>query len=207
MTTAIHTGQPGRPRILTEEVEKRLVDATELGVPVAIAAQAAGVSPRAFQVWCARGRDEEEHRDNGGEPRESEELYFELWQKITQARARAASRSVLQIQKVAQGGIVIEETTERDPDGTERTIVKRSAPDWRAAAWYLERQHRQHFGKEPTQVELTGADGGPVQLSGAQVEDLAGRLTANIKALTAAATAALPPGGDDHITDAEIVET
>jgi hypothetical protein len=111
-----------------------------------MAARAAGIGVSTFMRYMQRGRDEEEHRAAGGEPDSDEQVFLDLWQKIDEARATAGTRSVLLIQKVAQGGQVIEETTRtyRDHDGqvvTEKT-VKRTAPDWRAAAWMLERQHR-----------------------------------------------------------------
>lgn len=42
-------------------------------------------------------------------------------------------------------------------------IIRTAAPeDWRAAAWILERRFPKDFGKQL--VELTGEDGGPVQI-------------------------------------------
>jgi hypothetical protein len=64
---------------------------------------------------------------------------------------------------------VIEETTckYRDPETgswSPKPVVKRAAPDWRTAAWQLERSHRSHFGKDAVQVELSGPPGAPVQI-------------------------------------------
>lgn len=212
-------GQRGAPSLLTDEREKALVEATKMGVPAEVAAQAAGIGARTFMLWLARGREEEDNRAAADyTPNPVEEPYLELWLKILEARAQAATRNVLLIQKVAQGGIVTEETTRkyRDPDSGEmvtETTVKRSLPDWRASAFMLEKQHRRHFGKEAVQVELTGADGGPVQVGQVDAEDLANRLTANIKALAAGAAAAsaapqraIEPARDSEPVDAEIVE-
>lgn len=42
-------------------------------------------------------------------------------------------------------------------------LIKNAAlEDWRAAAWILERRFPQDFGKQA--LEITGADGGPVQI-------------------------------------------
>ena len=57
---------------------------------------------------------------------------------VEKAEADAEARFVGQIVKAAH-------------DGT-----------WTAAAWWLERRRREHYGKQE-RVELTGADGGPVR--------------------------------------------
>lgn len=48
------------------------------------------------------------------------------------------------------------------------TISDASAEDWRAAAWILERRFPEDFGK--TRVEVTGANGGPVQVEVAALQ-------------------------------------
>ena len=104
-------------------------------------------------------------------------------------RARAAVRAVTLIQRASVGGAVTEESTKkyRDESGqlVEETTVKRTAPDWRAAAWYLERQHPLHFGRQATQVEVSGPGGGPIDVR-VDAADLAAKVRANIEALDAA---------------------
>lgn len=204
----------GRRPLLTPEVEEQLVKATASGVPVEIAAEAAGIAKSTFMAWLQRGRDEEERLAaaelDGFDPEHSEvnEPYLRLWQRVVKARATAATRAVLVIQKVAAGGSITEETEETLPDGTVRKTVKRQPPDWRAAAWHLERQHARQFGKEAMQVELSGPDGGPVEVGGAVDADaLAARLAENIAVLAAASRpAALEAGDDPEVYDAEVIE-
>lgn len=44
------------------------------------------------------------------------------------------------------------------------TLIQRHAQgDWRAAAWYLERSRRENWGKT-VRNEITGPDGGPVEI-------------------------------------------
>ena len=70
------------------------------------------------------------------------------------------------IRRVADDGIVTKVTTRklRDPATgqiVEETVEDRTVPDWRANAWYLKRQHREHYGKDAlVAVEITGL-GGP----------------------------------------------
>jgi hypothetical protein len=158
-----------------------------------------------------RGRNEEIRRADGLDPDHSEDQYLSLWEKVAQARAGAAVEAVLLIRKSAIGGAITEETTReyRDLSGQniKEATVKRSAPDWRAAAWMLEKQHRLDYGKEATQVEVTGADGGPVQIA-VDASNLASRVRANIAELTTAASmAALTTGLEaDAPVDAEVVD-
>lgn len=193
------TRERGRPALLTPEVHKKLIEATTVGSPVSVAAAYVGISERTFHRWMERGLEALDLTDEGKPVPPDEKPYLDLFNEIQQARSSAAVKSVVLIQRAAQGGVVTEETTKkyRDPDTgqvVEEKTVKRSAPDWRAGAWYLERQHRQHFGKDDKHhVELTGAGGGPVEV--VEVEALAERVRANLAAAAAAAA------GQQQITD------
>lgn len=202
----------GRPALLTEEVHKKLIEATKMGSPMTVAASYVGVSVRTFERWMQRGYDAQLVVDDEQELPKEEEPYRVLFREVEQARSQAAVMHVGLIQRAAQGGVVTEETTKkyRDPETggvVEEKTVKRSAPDWRAGAWYLERQHRLHFGKDDKhQVEITGAGGGPVEV--VEVEALADRIRANIAAATAAAVPQITDGSDisgQDIQDAEEV--
>lgn len=171
-----HPRPAGRPRLLTDEVHDQLVKATSAGAPMSVAAGVAGVALRTFESWVARGRDEIANRQEGEPPDPAEQEFVDLVDALEIARAQAAARAVAVIQRSAQGGFVTEKAVERLPDGTIRETEKRAAPDWRAAAWYLERQHRREFGRA-TEVAVTGADGGPVQVEHTvNVVQLAGRI-------------------------------
>lgn len=79
----------------------------------------------------------------------------------TQA-ANATAGMLASVSKAATGGSVVSVTTTEHTreDGTiERTTVERRAePDWRAAAWRLERRHPQQFGRTQ-RVDVTGIIG------------------------------------------------
>lgn len=202
-----HPRPPGRPRkLLNDEVQKRLIEALQLGVPVATACQAVDIAESTFYVWMQRGNDEFEERaraadgDTQAQPDDDESIYHDLFVAVKKARAYAAVRNVGVIAKAANGGQVTEETTRkyRDPDTGElvtETTVKRTAPDWRASAWYLERSHRADWAKGAEQVELTGAGGGPIQFS-VDADDLSRRLAEHIEAGVAATPKAITEGDE-----------
>jgi hypothetical protein len=166
--------RPGKPSLLQPDVERALVQATYAGAPVAIAAQHAGISERAFMKWMERGFLEHSARDDGNPPNAGEQPFLDLYEKIVKARADTAVRSLTQIHRSAQGGAVVEERTETMPDGSIVRTVRRTPPDWRASAWYLERQLRADYGKE---VAVTGGDGGPIRVEHTvDVDSLATRI-------------------------------
>ncbi|MFG2986146.1 hypothetical protein ACGFYQ_33675 [Streptomyces sp. NPDC048258] len=213
MSTRRKTRRPrpsaGRPRLLSEEVEARLVAASRAGVAVELAAESAGIARSTFLAWMARGRDETEAREQGQDPRPSEEEYATLYERVRTARAMAATRAMLNIRRVADGGVVTKVTTRRFRDSVtgeivEETVEDRTPPDWRADAWYLERQHREHYGRDATlAVEITGL-GGPAAHDEPPVDltALAERLDKTLFAVQ------YPPALEDgHVVDAEVVES
>ncbi|MFI7299231.1 hypothetical protein [Streptomyces sp. NPDC050121] len=198
----------GRPRLLSDEVEARLVNASRTGIAVELAAEMAGISRTSFLRWMALGRAEIEARESGEEPDEEAEEYAALYERVRTARAHAAARAMANIRRVADGGIVTKVTTRRFRDSVtgeivEETVEDRTSPDWRADAWYLERQHREHYGKDAVvAVEITGLGGPagddeqPVDLSA-----LAERLDKTLFSVK------YPPELEDgSVVDAEVID-
>ena len=207
---------PGKPRLLNDDVHKKIIEATEGGSPMWAAAAYAGVTTRAFEVWMRRGYEEEARLTTEEDtvvvvPNDGEAPFRQLYLDVQEARAKATVRNAGLIQRSAIGGVVTEETVKRyrDPDTgamVEEKTVKRSPPDWKAAAWWLERRDGANFGKEAAlNVELSGPNGGPVQVSGSAVDQLAEKVRANVALLTAAAATADEAAGDD-IVDADVVD-
>jgi hypothetical protein len=179
------TREPGRPTLLNPEIEEKLVEATKMGTPMGVAAEFCGISKRTFEDWMRRGREEQAARDAEEPPNEVEQKYLDLYLAITQARSHATVTSASLIRRAAVGGQVTERTTRKYRDATgeivEEVTEKRSTGDWRAAAFWLERQNRTDFGKETKQVtEVTGGVDVNVNLG-----ELAARVTENIAELTA----------------------
>jgi hypothetical protein len=209
--------KPGRPTLLlNNDITETLRSALKLGVPVSLACQGAGISESVFYKWMQRGwaehedRAEAEHDEESDfEPDEAEQPYVDLYLMVTKARSEAALRNVSLIQRVAQGGIVTEETTRkyRDENGemVTETSVKRTAPDWRASAWYLERAHRSDYAKGAEQVEISGPGGGPVQIGSEEISKLSAKLSLHMDQAMPA-LAARPAGGDDQDDDSEVYD-
>lgn len=196
--------EPGRPTLLDQDVEKKLIEATKIGAPMNAAAAYCGISVRAFEDWMRRGHTEQGRRDDGEEPDPVEQKYLDLYLRIIEARAHASVASVGLIRKSAVGGQVTETTTRkyRDTNGevVTETTEKRTAGDWRAAAWWLERQQRSDFGKE---TKVTAEVSGEITHA-VKTDELAARIRANLE--RAAEHAAIAAGPADTIEDAEVVD-
>jgi len=165
----------GRPSKLTATRHTLIVAAVATGATVDVAAKAAGIGERTLIRWQKRGREETERLTLADIDPEDEanvdpdELdYWQLWRDVERARAESEVYLLGLIQEAAQG---YERTTRREktitkPDGTvemtveEVTTIERS---WQAAAWKLERRYPDKYGRR-TRHEVTGAEGGPVEL-------------------------------------------
>lgn len=209
--------QGGRPtRLIEPGVYDNLTAAIELGVPVSIACQGVGVAEQSFRNWMRRGATEQMSRAAGAEPNDDEQVYLDLYNEVLAARTKAATRNVGVIQKAAQGGSITSRTVRRyrneDGEMVEEETVNRAAPDWRAAAWYLERAHRSEYGKDAVQVEIhspSGDQSGDTPDPNRSPEqDLAARLTRfraeHVVALPSRADAG--EGDEDDVAEGEIVE-
>ncbi|WP_030777706.1 hypothetical protein [Streptomyces sp. NRRL S-920] len=200
----------GRPSLLSEEVEGRIIAASRTGIAVELAAEAAGISSATYHRWMARGRAEVAAREDGQAPNRDEDPYVELFEKVRTARAMAGARAMANIRRVADGGIVTKVTTRkfRDPETgqiVEEITEDRTAPDWRADAWYLERQHRTHYGKDAAlAIDITGLDNGaPAQDEHVDLEALAERLN---QTLFAVQYPDPPELEDGSVVEAEVVD-
>ncbi|NUL26055.1 hypothetical protein [Streptomyces lunaelactis] len=200
----------GRPSLLTEQVEGRIIVAARTGIAIELAAEAAGISSATYRRWMARGRAEVTAREDGQPPNRDEDPYVELFEKVRTARAMAAARAMANIRRVADGGIITKVTTRkfRDPETgqiVEEVTEDRTAPDWRADAWYLERQHRNHYGKDAAlAIEITGLDSGePAQEERVDLGALAERLN---QTLFAVQYPDPPELEDGSVVEAEVVD-
>lgn len=191
---------PGRPTDLHDQQKReRFLNAHRLGLSIEQAAAFANINPATIHEWIARG----EGRDPRGRKTTPETRAFA--EDCARARAEQHTLDVMLIEAAARGGAEIERRTTRRANGETEVVVRKSPPDWRAAAWLLERRYRQLYAR-PQQVEVTGADGGPVQFSAfASESELVARLERALAALPPAAIAP-PPIEADVVEDADVVE-
>lgn len=104
-----------------------------------------------------------------GADSDDDPIYSEFREAVERARAEAETRNIALIQKAAN-------------DGT-----------WQAAAWFLERTAPQRWGRW-NRVEVTGRDGGPIEVHHDARESLAAKF------------AEIERRAVGHIIDAEVVE-
>lgn len=129
--------------LYTPEMCDRLAESVSNGVPLSIAAQRQGVNYTTVLRWRQRGDLAIEQLAAGQDVPERELQFIEFVEKLNMARGQALEERIAQ---VAEAGHT----------------------DWRAASWYLERQVPQEFG-QVSRTELTGAEGGPIQIAQAEL--------------------------------------
>ncbi len=153
MTTAVERkSNAGRkPALVIEkERERVLLDYIKIGTPVKKAVIAAGISEKSFYNWLTRGQNERERLATvpNAKPNTTEDVFVQFLQRVEQARAEAIASKVTVIAKSGVNG------------------------DWRAAAWWLERQVPEEFGATAKlEVGGTGGDAIKVQIEMGDLED------------------------------------
>lgn len=131
----------GRPTKLTDEVQKKILDAVRAGIWLDQAAALAGIAASSLFLWVDKGQRALELADL--EERELigvEKVYADFSESLKKARAEAEARNITLVQQAAS-------------DGT-----------WQAAAWFLERSFPNRWGRKD-RMEVTGKDGGSVEIS------------------------------------------
>lgn len=130
--------RPGRkhPKVTDDKV-KRLLAALTTGHYMERAARLAGIGTSTPYLWMDHGNAAREARESGLELDEAQKAYLEILEAIEKGREAAAHRALLTIQQAAQAGT------------------------WQAAAWYLERTDREHYGRV---TQVSGPDNGPIQV-------------------------------------------
>lgn len=127
--------------IIEQERESVLLDYIRIGVPVKKAVVAAGISEKSFYNWLARGQNERERLATVPNAKAdiTEGVFVQFLQRVEQARGEAIAKKVAVVAKSSVEG------------------------DWRAAAWWLERQLPEEFGRTD-KVELAGNNGDAIKV-------------------------------------------
>ena len=140
----------GRRPKLTRFRVKAVLLALEWGATMEQAAEAAGIARRTIYNWMDRGENEVTGP------------FAEFLHAKRAAEAIAEARALAIIQRAATGGEPITKTRRAPaPDGTiaETITAGLSLPDWKAAAWLLERRWPARWGlnREPVARKLAKA--------------------------------------------------
>jgi len=125
----------GRPVLLNEDKMKAITDLLERGNTYTASAKAVGINPATLSQWVRKGK---ELQMLSRELDTTEQLFVEFSLAVEKARAVAEVRAV---EKIRQAG----------------------DSSWQAAAWYLERANPQDWGLV-RRTEITGAEGGAIQI-------------------------------------------
>jgi len=150
MATAVEKKKPtakpksnaGRKTVLLDVTkEQTLLDYIRIGTPVRKAVTASGIAEKTFYNWMSRGLAERERQALVPNAKDipTEVIFLQFLQRVEQARAEAIMKKVAVIAKSGNDG------------------------DWRAAAWWLERQVPEEFGKTD-KFEIGGANGEAIRV-------------------------------------------
>ena len=126
----------GRKTKLTPELLDRLSQALSAGNYVETACAYAGISQSVYYAWVTEAK-----KPN------AKKIYMEFMDTIERAKSVAEIRNLQIVQSAAQGDV----NAGKDPE-------------WRAATWFLERAYPRKWGRHE-RVELSGADGAPINLA------------------------------------------
>ena len=127
-----------RPLILSEEIQKAVLDSLMGGNYLETAAAFAGISRATLFDWLDKGRKAHEALSSGNEMLPNGQLYADFLDAVEIAQAKAEVRMVAVIQSKA-------------------------LDNWQAAAWWLERAKPRKYGRLD-RAEVTGAEGNALKV-------------------------------------------
>lgn len=160
------TNTTGRPPKLTPERADQILQAIRAGNYLQTAAQYAGIGTTTLYRWLERANN----------PDEQDPRYREFRDRLERARAEAEVRVVATVLKGIVGGAVVRETRRTLPNGTVEEDRQVAPPDARTGLEFLSRAFPANWARRQA-LEVTGADGGPIQVErSSSVESLAERL-------------------------------
>jgi len=189
---------PRRLKVVDPEIRSRFLAAVRNGSPLGHAANNSGWSDTSmFRAWT-RGHDAAEAMAAGEPINSVDQAYYDFMVETKQARSAVAVRNTALIQKAAQGGYLIRERTRRLPGGVVETERDYAPVEWRAADRLLTISFGNEF-RESRQLEISGPNGGPVQVESSSLREHAARLRQRILELEAR------EDDEDGIVDGEVV--
>lgn len=188
-----------RPTKLTDDLRERIAQQVAEGIPTETAARLAGIAPSTVNNWLARGRDELARREEAGD--DTVDADYESM-TVLQLRAHAKTLGVPVPRNGRKADLIaaLPATTNNEQPFVEflvavtraraareaylvRLLGEQAASDpkhWQATKWLLQNINPDVYRDQPSRTELTGAQGGPVQVesvSPAELVALADELT------------------------------
>lgn len=180
MTTAPTRRGRGQPSALNRPLElpdgtrttvaTRILELVAQAVPLEHAAGAAGIHPGTLRDWLATGG--KIAADLAARRRTRASLTpheLECWQfsaDVTRVREGWIANTLVGLDEARRGGRTATKTVTKTNAGGEVievvTTVEELLPNVHAATWLLERSLPKEFGRRA--LEVTGADGGPVEV-------------------------------------------
>lgn len=164
----------GRPDKLTQDVQDKILAAVRNHQRIEVAAELAGCHRDTFYAALRTAARAEEKINKGTKPSkltQYERKCVEFSATLLREMARSEADGILTITRAATQANVTETTKTKclgmDDNGNPIMVTETTrtvAPgDWRAMAWYQE--HRPHSPyRNKSQVEVTGANGGPLAI-------------------------------------------
>lgn len=121
-----------------------ICEAIKARLPIVRACELAGVARDTYHAWMKKGEDPIKYPKHA---------IFRA--NIKEIQADSEREALRIIRKVAKGNYKVTETSiETSPKGhTIKRTTKTKAPVWQAAAWYLERRLREHYGREASEQD------------------------------------------------------
>lgn len=113
-------------------------------LPLVRAAALAGIARKTIYLWMTQGKDYEKFP-----------MHYFFRKKVKQIQAQIEQESLDIIRRAQNGGDkIIDTKVTFGPKGTEISRRKKVlAPNWAAAAWFLERRYREHYGQDAQDAE------------------------------------------------------
>ena len=141
MTTAVEKKKPSKPKgrpkgatvLLDDSKREELINLIVLGLPVNKAVAMVNIAESTFYNWMSRGMVERDRLATiiDAKPKPDERIYLDFLESLTRARAEAIAKKVAVVSSAASQG------------------------DWKASAWWLERQVPEDFGRVERQEVLS----------------------------------------------------
>jgi len=141
MTTAVvkkKSSKPkGRPQgttvLLDDTKREELINLIVLGLPVNKAVAMVNIAESTFYNWMSRGMVERDRLATipDAKPKPEEQIYLDFLESLTREREESIAKKVAVVSSAASQG------------------------DWKASAWWLERQVPEDFGKVDKQEVMS----------------------------------------------------